>query len=68
MPGKIRELINDLKMAGFVNRGGKGSHRNFIHVSGVVLTISGKPGDDAKPYQEKLVRQKIEEAQNDRKG
>jgi predicted RNA binding protein YcfA (HicA-like mRNA interferase family) len=68
MPRKIRELIKDLKMAGFVNRGGKGSHRNFIHASGVVLTISGNLGDDAKPYQEKLVRQKIKETQNERKG
>ena len=48
-------------MAGFVNRGGKGSHRNFIHESGVVLTVSGRQGDDAKPYQLKLVRTKIEE-------
>jgi predicted RNA binding protein YcfA (HicA-like mRNA interferase family) len=61
MPRKIRELIRDLEMAGFVNRGGKGSHRNFIHESGVVVTISGNPGDDAKPYQERTVRQKIEE-------
>jgi predicted RNA binding protein YcfA (HicA-like mRNA interferase family) len=63
MPRKIRELIKDLKMAGFINRGGKGSHRNFQHVSGVVLTLSSRPGDDAKPYQEKLVKQKIMEAQ-----
>jgi len=62
MPKKIRQLINDLEKAGFANRGGKGSHRNFLHVKGVALTISGKLGDDAKPYQEKLVRQKIEEA------
>jgi len=68
MPRKIRELIKDLKMAGFINRGGKGSHSNFIHVSGVVLTISGNLGDDAKPYQEKLVRQKIKEAQNEGTG
>ena len=27
----IRELIADLEAAGFENRGGKGSHRNFIH-------------------------------------
>ena len=52
MPRKIRELIKDLEKAGFINRGGKGSHRNYIHSSGVVLTISGKPGDDAKHYQE----------------
>lgn len=49
-------------MAGFVDRGGKGSHRNFLHRSGIVITLSGDPGDDAKPYQEKAVRQKIEEA------
>lgn len=50
-------------MAGFVDRGGKGSHRNFLHRSGIVVTLSGDPGDDAKPYQEKAVRSKIEEAQ-----
>lgn len=58
---KIRQLIKDLEGAGFVNRGGKGSHRNYLHEKGIVLTISGKLGDDAKPYREKLVRQKIEE-------
>jgi predicted RNA binding protein YcfA (HicA-like mRNA interferase family) len=63
MPRKIRELIKDLEMAGFVSRGGKGSHCNVIHSSGVVLTLSGKPGDDAKPYQEKLIKQKIQETQ-----
>ncbi len=63
MPPKIRELIDDLTSAGFANRGGKGSHRNFIHISGVVLTLSGKSVDDAKPYQEKLVKQKIQETQ-----
>jgi predicted RNA binding protein YcfA (HicA-like mRNA interferase family) len=68
MPRKIHELIRDLELAGFVFRGGKGSHSNFVYRSGVVLTISGKLGDDAKPYQEKLVKQKIKETQNERKG
>ena len=63
MPKKIRVLIRELEKAGFVNRGGKGSHRNFLHPSGVILTLSGKSGDDAKVYQEKLVKQKIEESQ-----
>lgn len=67
MPRKIRDLIKEIEMAGFVNRGGKGSHRNFVHASGVVLTISGKPGDDVKPYQERLIKQKIQEVQNERK-
>jgi predicted RNA binding protein YcfA (HicA-like mRNA interferase family) len=62
MPRKIRQLLKQLEQAGFINRGGKGSHRNFLHKSGVALTISGKLGDDVKPYQEKLVKQKIEEA------
>ncbi len=30
--------------------------------SDTVMTISGKLGDDAKPYQEKLVKQKIQES------
>jgi predicted RNA binding protein YcfA (HicA-like mRNA interferase family) len=63
MPRKLRILIKELQKAGFVNRGGKGSHRNFLHPSGIALTISGKLNDDAKPYQEKIVQQKIEESQ-----
>jgi predicted RNA binding protein YcfA (HicA-like mRNA interferase family) len=62
MPKKVRDLIRELKTAGFSDRGGKGSHRNFSHSAGIVLTISGQPGDDAKPYQLKLVRDKIEES------
>jgi predicted RNA binding protein YcfA (HicA-like mRNA interferase family) len=63
MPRKIRELIRDLVAAGFVDRGGKGSHRNFVHpkVSRPV-TISGKPGDDARAYQETAIRLAIEES------
>jgi len=62
MPRKVRELIADLEKAGFINRGGKGSHRNFTHLCGSMpITISGKPGDDAKHYQERAVREAIEE-------
>ena len=63
MPRKIKQLIKDLEQAGFINRGGRGSHRNFIHPKGVARTISGKLGDDAKHYQEKEVVQKIKESQ-----
>ncbi|NQU65458.1 MAG: type II toxin-antitoxin system HicA family toxin [SAR324 cluster bacterium] len=59
MARKIKQLINDLEKAGFLNRGGKGSHRNFIHPTGVSITVSGKLGDDAKYYQEKEVENKI---------
>ncbi len=63
MPKKIRELIRDLEQAGFVNRGGKGSHRKFVHpkVSKPVV-VSGKPGDDAKRYQERAIQRAIEES------
>ena len=51
-----------LEKSGFTNRGGKGSHRNFLHPSGVKITISGKLGSDALKYQEKEVNSKIAEA------
>jgi predicted RNA binding protein YcfA (HicA-like mRNA interferase family) len=63
MPRKIRELIRDLERAGFTNRGGKGSHRNFIHPSGAHATVSGREGDDARHYQEKHVAREIARSQ-----
>ena len=60
MPRKVRQLIADLTKAGFVDRGGKGSHRNFTHPNGVRVTISGGLGDDAKHYQERDVRRALE--------
>ncbi len=56
MPRKVRELIRDLEQAGFANRGGKGSHRNFEHSNGVRVTLSGRLGADATPYQERAVK------------
>ena len=63
MPRKIRELIRDLETAGFINRGGKGSHRKFVHpkVSKFVV-LSGQLRADAKHYQEKNVKAAIEES------
>lgn len=63
MPPKIRELISDLKRSGFIDRGGKGSHRNFVHPKVTKpITISGAPGDEAKHYQVRAVRRAIEES------
>jgi predicted RNA binding protein YcfA (HicA-like mRNA interferase family) len=62
MPRKIRELEAELQRAGFVRVPGKGSHRKWVHPKARV-TMSGKPGDDAKRYQEKEVREAIERAQ-----
>lgn len=60
MPRKVRHLIADLKRAGFVNRGGKGSHQNFEHAKGPRVTLSGHEGDDAKHYQERDVRRALD--------
>lgn len=63
MPKKIRELLQELKAAGFEEiPDGKGSHRKLVHqrFSGAV-TLSGQLGEDAKPYQEKQVRRAIED-------
>ena len=56
----MRQLIAELEHAGFVNRGGKGSHRNFTHPKGVRVTLSGNPGDDAKHYQERDVQRALD--------
>ncbi len=60
MPRKIRELIGELKKAGFVDRGGKGSHRNFTHPGGAKITLSGNPGDGAKRYQERELKNALQ--------
>jgi predicted RNA binding protein YcfA (HicA-like mRNA interferase family) len=65
MPRKIRELIRDLEQAGFVNRGGKGSHRNFEHPKVArSVVVAGKEGDDAHAYQERAVKRAIKESQS----
>jgi predicted RNA binding protein YcfA (HicA-like mRNA interferase family) len=64
VPPKVRDLIRDLERAGFVSRGGRGSHRKFVHprVQKPVVT-SGQLGDDALDYQQKAVKRVIEELQ-----
>ena len=63
MPRQVRALIRELEQAGFVNRGGRGSHRNDEHPTGARATISGQEGDDAKPYQEREVQRAIAASQ-----
>lgn len=64
MPPKIRDLIAQLEKAGFRDRGGKGSHRNYVH-PGVSrpITLSGQLGADAKAYQVRAVMKAIGEVQ-----
>ncbi len=62
MPRKIRQLIADLQRAGFLNRRGKGSHRNFVHPKGPRVLLSGNPGDEAKRYQERDLKRGLDAA------
>jgi predicted RNA binding protein YcfA (HicA-like mRNA interferase family) len=58
-------LIAELEVAGFVNRGGKGSHRSFVHPKRQrPVVVSGKTGDAAERYQEKQVRDAIKEVKS----
>ena len=63
MPPKVKELGKKLEDAGFVNRGGKGSHRNLKHPKGQSITISGRMGSDAKRYQIRDTEKAIKESQ-----
>jgi predicted RNA binding protein YcfA (HicA-like mRNA interferase family) len=61
MPKKIRELKSLLLKAGFTCAPGKGSHTKWFHrLLPGKLTLSGKDGNDAKPYQEKDVNNALE--------
>ncbi|MBE9045615.1 type II toxin-antitoxin system HicA family toxin [Pleurocapsales cyanobacterium LEGE 10410] len=67
MPKKIRELKSMLKKAGFtlLKDRGKGSHTVWEHPNvkqNVIL--SGKDSKDAQKYQEKRVKEAVEEAEN----
>ncbi len=74
MPRKVRELRAELRRTGYVidPKRGKGSHTYWTYLGlPETVTISGKDGDDAQPYQEKAVRRAIEAAkqlQRQRKG
>jgi len=62
MPPKVRELVARLEKAGFQYRSGKGSHRNFTHPAlSQPITLSGRLGQDAKPYQIHTVQRALEE-------
>jgi predicted RNA binding protein YcfA (HicA-like mRNA interferase family) len=62
MPKKLTVLLTALAHAGFVNRGGKGSHRNYEHPCGHRLTVSVHKGE-AKLYQQRDIEEAIAIAQ-----
>lgn len=66
MPRKIRQLRADLARAGYVRdtKRGKGSHTWWVHpkIPGYAVNVAGQDGADAKPYQERDVREAQEKA------
>lgn len=60
---KIRDLERRLLRSGFrlVTGQGKGSHRKYTNGRNIVI-MSGKPSDEAKPYQIKNVNRAIEDS------
>ncbi len=64
MPRKIRQLIAELRDAGFVLLAGrgKGDHSVWRHPLGAQVHLDGRPGDDAQSYQEKQARAAIARA------
>jgi predicted RNA binding protein YcfA (HicA-like mRNA interferase family) len=65
MPKKIRELKSMLLKSGFKEISGKGSHTKWLHRLFLGrVTLSGKDGNDAKPYQEKEVNDAIKQVKD----
>jgi predicted RNA binding protein YcfA (HicA-like mRNA interferase family) len=64
MPPKIRKLKSDLQKAGFFVRQGKGSHTRWYYQYdlSIVVTVSGKDGQDAKEYQIREVMEALKRA------
>jgi hypothetical protein len=62
-PNRAARTLDRRRDSRGTNRGGKGSHRNFVHPKArKPVTVSGQPGDDALHYQERAVRLAIEES------
>jgi len=70
MPRKIRQLKVDLRKIGAYQVSQEGSHTKWKHplVSSITLILSGHDGDDAKPYQEKAVRDLLREVSKARRS
>ena len=50
MPPKIRDILDQLKLDGWLEVAQKGSHRQFKHPTKPGrVTVPGKPGDDVPP-------------------
>jgi hypothetical protein len=62
MPCKPRKLRADLRRAGFLLDHQTGSHQIWKHplLPGISANLAGSDGSDAKPYQERLLREALQ--------
>ena len=69
MPLKVRQLKASLRKAGFYMRPGKGSHTVWEHPTypTIRVTISGKDGNDAEPYQIDQVQTALKQLERKKK-
>jgi predicted RNA binding protein YcfA (HicA-like mRNA interferase family) len=63
VPLKIREVVEQLKNAGWRHVRTRGDHRIFRNSDGRITVVSGRLGDDVRPgtYKAILRQTKIEE-------
>jgi predicted RNA binding protein YcfA (HicA-like mRNA interferase family) len=68
MPPKVRQLKATLAKAGFLMRPAKGSHTVWHHpdLPNFPVTISGKDGRDAQPYQIDDVQDALKQLRRER--
>jgi hypothetical protein len=61
VPRKLRELRADLQREGFEADRQTGSHQVWKHplLPGVAANLAGRDGADARPYQEREVREAL---------
>jgi predicted RNA binding protein YcfA (HicA-like mRNA interferase family) len=70
MPPKIRQLKAILRKTGAYQISQEGSHTKWKHplLPSHILVLSGGDGDDARPYQEKDVKNMLEDIQRAKEG
>jgi predicted RNA binding protein YcfA (HicA-like mRNA interferase family) len=63
MPRKVRQLKASLRKAGAYQVSQEGSHTKWKHplLPSAIVVLSGNDGNDARPYQEKDVRNMLED-------
>ena len=69
MPRKKRDIKRDYRQAGFSERPAKGDHTVFSHpLVRDPISVDGRDGLDAEPYDERNLRRALKELADAQKG